>query len=167
MVEYRRAKSDNPDEIYFITIAIRDRNIARFNGNDFKLIKKCFDATMNNEDGNIEAFVLIPDHIHLLIKQGNIPFSERIRSFKIKSNFEIMGKNKSVWQSRFWEHRIRDGKDFINHVEYIHYNPVKHGYVSSPKDWGYSSFKTFVAEDKYTIDWSSGESLVIPGKKDQ
>lgn len=62
---------------------------------------------------------------------------------------------REIWQRRFWEHVIRDEKDLTRHVEYIHYNPVKHGFVKSPIDWPYSSFKKYVQEGFYSSDWGS------------
>jgi len=60
-----------------------------------------------------------------------------------------------VWQRRFWEHQIRDEKDFEAHCNYIHYNPVKHKYASAPKDWAYSTFHKFVKQGAYSADWGS------------
>ena len=58
-----------------------------------------------------------------------------------------------VWQRRYWEHRIRDEKDMIHHVNYIHYNPVKHGLVRCPHNWPYSSFHRWVKDGYYRADW--------------
>jgi len=118
---------------------------------------------MNSELGKIESFVFLPNHLHLLIRQGTISFSDRVRSFKIKSNFKISGRQTSIWQSRFWEHRICDEDDYNRHADYIHYNPVKHGYVVSPRDWQYSSFHGLVKQGIYPIDWSEGEAVSISG----
>ena len=71
--------------------------------------------------------------------------------------------SKTVWQPRFYEHCIRDERDFHNHLDYIHYNPVKHGLVSSPDQWAHSSFKHFVALGWYPNVW--GE-LVPPDVQD-
>jgi putative transposase len=68
-------------------------------------------------------------------------------------------KEQAVWQRRFWEHLIRDDNDYEKHVEYIHYNPVKHGHVKSPKDWVYSSFHKYVRQGKYDFNWGAGEPL--------
>ena len=63
-----------------------------------------------------------------------------------------------MWQRRFWEHQIRDDVDFQRHFDYIHFNPVKHGYVSAVKDWGFSSFHRYVREGVYCDNWGgSGE----------
>ncbi|MEH1930253.1 MAG: hypothetical protein V7K83_22700 [Nostoc sp.] len=65
-------------------------------------------------------------------------------------------------QRRFWEHQIKDEIDFIHHVNYIYYNPVKHGYVKAPKDWNYSSFILYVNKGIYDIDWGSGIEIEFP-----
>lgn len=71
----------------------------------------------------------------------------------------IKKKEQAVWQRRFWEHLIRDENDFQRHVEYAHYNPVKHGHVKAPRDWLYSSFHKYVEQGKYDSNWGEGESL--------
>ena len=62
-------------------------------------------------------------------------------------------KEQAVWQRRFWEHLIRDDNDYLRHVEYIHYNPVKHGHAKAPGDWEYSSFHKYVRQGKYDNNW--------------
>jgi len=64
------------------------------------------------------------------------------------------------WQKRFWEHRIRDERDHENHLNYIHFNPVKHGYVASPKDWPWTTFHSFVKNGIYQAYW--GSDVAIP-----
>ncbi len=68
---------------------------------------------------------------------------------------------RAFWQRKFWEHTIRDENDFIKHVEYIHYNPVKHGLVASPKDWEYSSFHRYVNLGLYDEMWGSSEDIIF------
>jgi len=63
----------------------------------------------------------------------------------------------TIWQRRFWEHLIRDDRDFRHHIDYIHYNPVKHGYVSKVVDWPYSTFHRFVRNGVYPTDWTSAD----------
>jgi len=60
------------------------------------------------------------------------------------------------WQRRFWEHRIRDDADLVRHVEYIHYNPVKHGHAACVGDWPYSSFHAYVRNGVYPADRGGG-----------
>jgi putative transposase len=64
-----------------------------------------------------------------------------------------------IWQRRFWEHAIRDEEDFARHADYIHFNPVKHGYVTRPLDWPYSSFRRFVKQGIYPEDWAASDSF--------
>ncbi len=63
------------------------------------------------------------------------------------------GSGRTLWQRRFWEHTIRDATDFSRHVDYIHYNPVKHGYVASPQEWPHSSLHRFVRDAILPPDW--------------
>lgn len=68
-------------------------------------------------------------------------------------------RERAVWQKRFWEHQIRDEEDFNKHLDYIHYNPVKHGLVSRVRDWPFSSFHRYVDRGLYPLDW--GENVVF------
>ncbi len=70
-------------------------------------------------------------------------------------------RERSVWQRRFWEHQIRDERDYAAHVDYIHYNPVKHGLVSAPGDWPYSSFSRYVGLGVYPAGWGVGVAPLI------
>jgi putative transposase len=65
----------------------------------------------------------------------------------------------AIWQRRFWEHQIRDEEDLIRHVEYIHYNPVKHGLAKAPRDWEYSSFHRYVRQGIYGQEWGADEVI--------
>ncbi|MBN1888999.1 MAG: transposase, partial [Thermoflexales bacterium] len=111
-----------------------------------------------------------PDHLHCIwtLPEDDSDFSIRWRLIKsaftrkcnmpqptvLSSSRQHKGEQ-AVWQRRFWEHRIRDETDFIRHVEYIHYNPVKHSLVKAPRDWEYSSFHRFVREGAYDQAWGS------------
>ena len=68
----------------------------------------------------------------------------------------------ALWQRRFWEHLIKDDRDFAGHVDDIHLNPVKHGLVAAPKAWPHSSFAEWVARDVYEPTWGSGEMPELP-----
>jgi putative transposase len=63
----------------------------------------------------------------------------------------------TIWQRRFWEHLIRDDTDLRNHIDYIHYNPVKHGYVTQPGDWPFSTFHGYVRDGVYPKNWASAD----------
>jgi putative transposase len=95
----------------------------------------------------IVAFVVMPDHLHAIItmKDGCDDYSRLIQEIKKGFTRRVRGRDMttSPWQSRFWEHTIRDMRDLYNHIDYIHANPVKHGYTHCPSDWTYSSLRRF------------------------
>jgi putative transposase len=62
---------------------------------------------------------------------------------------------RGIWQRRYWEHLVRDEEDYARHVDYIHYNPVKHGLVTQVKDWPYSTFSRWVRQGVYTEAWAA------------
>ncbi len=67
-------------------------------------------------------------------------------------------RERGVWQRRFWEHQIRDERDLQRHVDYIHYNPVKHGLVENVEDWPWSSYHRWVREMPYPQpDWQTAQ----------
>jgi len=116
----------------------------------------------------IISSVILPDHLHIIwtLPDNDINYPTRWRLIKsyfsrkwcsksdITINLSRKRKGeKEVWQRRYWEHLIIDEKDLEQHVEYIHYNPVKHEYVNSPYKWEYSSFKQFVSQGFYPEDW--------------
>ena len=68
----------------------------------------------------------------------------------------------AIWQRRFWEHRLRSERDFNHHIDYIHYNPVKHGLVVRPVDWEYSSIHQYIQRGIFTSDWGVGCLIDIP-----
>ena len=120
----------------------------------------------------IFGIVILPDHIHMLIKPENIKeYPTIIKSIKVRfsrdiniddvrlTESKIKKKEKGIWQRRYWERTIRNEKDLYDHFDYIHYNPVKHGYVDNVKDWEYSSFHKYVKQGKYDINWGSNNDI--------
>ncbi len=84
------------------------------------------------------------------------------RYFSMEMNTSVNHrKEKEVWQRRFWEHAIRDVNDWQKHMDYIHYNPVKHELVRMPADWQHSSFNYWVEKGLYEKDWGGMESLMF------
>jgi len=120
----------------------------------------------------IDAWVVLPEHLHAiwtlpdgdadfstrwtLIKRG---FSARIAEHESRSASRIAKGERGIWQRRFWEHTVRDDADFARHVDYVHFNPVKHGLAGSAKDWPFSSFRRAVARGNYPIHWGCGDDL--------
>ncbi len=114
----------------------------------------------------IHAWVVLPEHLHCVIELpfGDDDFSMRWRL--IKSQFSrnlplderlsinrLKRRERGIWQRRFWEHLIRDEDDYWHHVNYVHYNPLKHGLVKHVKDWPHSTFHRFVDIGVYDENW--------------
>lgn len=100
------------------------------------------------------AYVVLPEHCHLIWRMPaeDGDFSRRVRLIKhFMSRQQDMPK--SMWQARFWDHLIRNEADFFRHLDYIHYNPVKHGHCDVAAQWPDSSFGHYVRKDWYTPDW--------------
>lgn len=133
-----------------------------------RLLQRCIRQQREVRFFRIDAVVLLPDHLHMIwaLPPGDADFSTRWAA--IKGNFSRLWRRASrvgrpsdqqqagfhrVWQPRFMEHTIRDEEDLLHHVEYIHYNPVKHGLASCPKDWRWSSFHRYVRLGAYPLDW--------------
>ena len=95
-----------------------------------------------------------------LIKRG---FSAGLSVASGRSASQIAKREKGIWQRRFWEHQIRDETDFERHVDYVHYNPVKHGLVGRVADWPHSSFHAYVAKGLLPADWAglSGSDVAM------
>jgi putative transposase len=127
---------------------------------------------------DINAIVLLPDHCHLIMQlpEGNDNFSARINQIKGRFSRAIPAfdgqttssrkkrREREVWQRRFWEHVIRSEEDLARHLDYLHFNPVKHGLVGRCRDWPWSSFHRFVAEGYYDIEWGVNVELETVGE---
>jgi putative transposase len=71
----------------------------------------------------------------------------------LRTSSKIAKRERGLWQRRYWEHTIRDDSDLARHVDYIHFNPVKHGYVTQVRDWPHSSFHRYVTRGVLAADW--------------
>ncbi len=182
-MQYRRARTKGGT--YFFTVVTYKRKAILANTENVSLLREAFSHVMERHHFTIDvshvmerhhftidAFVLLSDHLHCMwtMPEGDRNFSKRWRL--IKSYFSRKcdarykntpspsrqnKKEQAVWQRRFWEHLIRDEQDFVKHVEYIHYNPVRHGLVKAPKYWEYSSFHRYVHNGLYDLEWGAGQ----------
>ncbi|MCH9031762.1 MAG: transposase [candidate division Zixibacteria bacterium] len=111
------------------------------------------------------AWAILPDHFHAMLNVGESSLSDIIHSFKIRYSrkFRDLYGPGRVWQNRFWDHAIRDQKDFNRHVDYIHINPVKHGLVKSPRYYQESSFNRYFESRHYDINWRGQDTSEIKG----
>jgi putative transposase len=114
---------------------------------------------------NLMAWVVLPDHIHILTENRNSDLSVFTKKMKLSysTNYRKLHNLKSgrIWQYRFYDHIIRNQDDLNNHIDYIHYNPVKHGFVNDPFKWKYSSISKY--QEYYGKDWGVKEKLVFDG----
>ena len=173
-MRYRRIKAEG--RTYFFTLVTHNRRPFLCYPNNVELLRQAFRYTMQRHPIEIDAFVLLPDHLHSIwtLPEGDHNFSMRWRL--IKSYFSRYAQNKydsivstsrenkqerAFWQRRFWEHLIRDDEDFAKHVDYVHYNPVKHGLVTAPKDWEYSSFHRYVRAGLYDAMWGTMDEITF------
>jgi putative transposase len=116
----------------------------------------------------IPAWVVLPDHFHLIINPKTNDLSKIIRVFKQDFGFlyrqRIGIRGGRVWQLRFWDHIIRDQNDMNRHIDYIHYNPVKHGLVKATRDYAHSSFADYVHNGYYQTEWGAKEEIHFDGE---
>uniref|UniRef100_UPI00356A9990 REP-associated tyrosine transposase n=1 Tax=Hydrogenophaga sp. TaxID=1904254 RepID=UPI00356A9990 len=156
---------------YFFTVNLAERRGNTLLVDHVDALREAFQKTRAAHPFAIDAMVVLPDHLHALwtLPQDDGDFS--VRWQQIKSHFSRavpMDERRSlsrqakgergIWQRRFWEHRIRDEDDFSQHVDYIHFNPVKHGLVGQVRDWPHSSFHRFVRHGKLAVDWGVGSA---------
>ena len=146
-------------DIVFITIVTYNRN--RIIIENIELLRNAILSIQNKSQFEVIAYIYLDDHIHLLIDSKENDLIKIIQSLKMSfgTQYRIKNEMKSgrVWQNRYWDHIIRDHIDMNNHIDYIYYNPVKHGLVKSPFAWKFSSINDY--KDLYQKDWGNDEIL--------
>ena len=152
-----------PNSMVFITIVTYNRK--QFLLEYINLIKQSLNYAKSKIMFNIVAIAILKDHIHIIIKPKVInEYPNIVKYFKTYFSRQINidnsnlsegkkhKKEKGVWQSRYWAHIILDENDLYKHIDYIHYNPMKH-YNVAPRDWKFSTFMRFVNNNYYDINW--------------
>ena len=165
MINYRRTYYAGG--IYFLTINLLERKNNHLLIEQIDVLRQAVIETRKQYPFEIHAWVVLPEHMHLLmgLPEGDADFSQRVRLIKAKfsralpklelrSSARVKQRERGIWQRRFWEHLIRDEADYQAHMDYIHYNPVKHGWVERVKDWQYSTFHRCVVAGIYDKDWA-------------
>lgn len=114
----------------------------------------------------LEAWVILPDHFYIIIYIADSDLSQIVHQFKIKYSrlYRQRYRPGRVWQNRFWDHVIRNQIDMNRHVDYIHYNPVKHGLIHDPFLYEYSSLRNWYEKGYYQRDWGCKEELLFEGR---
>jgi putative transposase len=151
MTNYRRNRV--PGGTYFFTINLLDRR-SRLLTDRIDLLREATRKIRCIHPFTIDAWVVLPDHMHCLwtLPEDDTDYTTRIRLLKAAfsksitphetlSPSRIARNERGIWQRRFWEHTIRDDKDYAAHMDYIHFNPVHHGLTDTPQAWPYSTFK--------------------------
>lgn len=163
-MRYRRVRL--PGATYFFTLVTHDRKPLLV-GDNVALFEQAVAVVRSRHPFDIDAAVILPNHIHALwtLPDGDSDYPKRWSL--IKQAFTRALEHRSlattpIWQNRYWEHTIRDERDFAAHVEYIHFNPVKHGLVHAPKDWAHSTFHAWVATGSYDLAWGADAEPAIP-----
>lgn len=159
MATYLRARVDGAT--FFFTLNLADRR-RRLLVDHIDVLRGAFAETKALLPFRIDAIVILPEHLHCMwtLPRTDSDYSERWR--RIKRSFSMAlrsarapdtpcDNDSAVWQPRFWEHVIRNDADYDAHMDYIHYNPVKHGHVRRTADWPYSSFHRCVAAGLYPV----------------
>jgi putative transposase len=164
MPNYRRNRVAGA--CYFFTVNLHDRRSDVLVG-EIDVLRSAVRATRARYPFHIDAWVVLPDHMHCLWTLPPDDFEFPARWQMIKATFSrsvrrgeerraslVRKRESGVWQRRYWEHTIRDELDYAAHMDYIHFNPVKHGLAAHAGDWPFSSFVRCVELGMYPRDWA-------------
>ena len=167
MPNYRRVRV--PGGTYFFTVNLLRRDSTLLTEHITEL-RAAFRTVRSERPFDIVAIVVLPDHLHCI---WSLPkddadnatrwrhikalFSRSLPGDELRSTRRLVKSERGIWQRRFWESLLRDERDLRAHVGYIHFNPVKHGWVTCVRDWPSSSFHRYVRDGVLTGDWG-GES---------
>jgi putative transposase len=164
MTQYRRPLM--PGATWFFTVNLAERKGNRLLIDKLDNLRSAIRSVQTDHPFRIDAAVILPEHLHCIwtlppsdsdfaTRWGLIKgyFSRSIDKGEQISASRLKRGERGLWQRRFWEHLIRDENDLSSHVDYIHWNPVKHGWVQRVADWPHSSFHTYVQRGIYAADW--------------
>ena len=178
MPEYRRSLIEGGT--YFFTVVTYNRRPILTSTEARKLLRSAWMDVCGRFPFATNAVCLLPDHIHCIwtLPDRDINYSVRWKEIKrlftksyleqigpgdIRSESRVRRGEAAIWQRRFWEHTIRDQTDLNHHLDYIHYNPVKHGLVQTVSDWPWSSFHRYVKMGYYETNWGEAVGQEVKG----
>ena len=161
----RYIRSLVPGGTYFFTVTLADRS-SDLLVREIECLRNAYRAVQRRHPFESVAICVLPDHLHagwklpegdkdygLRWQQIKRAFSTHVGEVGVLSSSKRSKREKGLWQRRYWEHLIRDEEDLARHVEYIHFNPVKHGHVQHVQDWPYSSFHRWVRRGDVPASW--------------
>jgi putative transposase len=170
MPDYRRYRI--PGGTFFFTVNLLERNPNDLLVRHIDVLRRAVKETRQRQPFHIDAWVVLPDHLHCVwtLPTGDTDNSGRWRSIKQifskampkterRTKVRLVRGERGIWQRRFWERMIFDDNDFAAHVDYCHINPVKHGLVRNVADWPYSTFHRYVKRGIIPIDWATSLSF--------
>jgi putative transposase len=173
MSYYRRLKIEGG--AFFFTVALADRR-SDLLVRHVERLRRAYGEVERQCPFETVAICILPDHLHALwrLPDGDADYASRwsllktgfsrgLPAAKTRSASKVAKREKGIWQRRYWEHAIRDDIDFERHVNYIHYNPVKHKLVTRVVDWPFSSFHRYVAQRILPTDWA-GDASELSGR---
>ncbi len=165
MMKYRRSLVASGTFFFTVNLADRQSDLLVAHVESLRSVVR---LTRQRHPFEIVAMVVLPDHLHAiwrlpendtdyptrwsLIKAG---FSRRLAKSESIGASRLRKRERGIWQRRYWEHQIRDDDDLDRHVAYVHFNPVKHGYVERAIDWPYSSIHRYVGEGAVSETWGT------------
>ena len=162
-MRYRR--STTPGATYFFTVNLADRKSGLLTER-IESLRHAVRAVRQSHPFDIVAMVVLPDHLHAIWRlpeeDADFPlrwslikgaFSRSVPKTEVIRRSREAKRERGIWQRRYWEHQIRDEDDLAKHVAYVHFNPVKHGYVKRAADWPYSSIHREIRRGNLNDDW--------------
>jgi putative transposase len=167
-----------PGASYFFTLVTYERAPIFADARTIELYHRAVRKVQKIRPFTLDAEVVLPDHVHLLctLPDGDADYPTRVRLIKTAFTRAMRSRTtdgeaspsrtakgeRGVWQRRYWEHTIRDERDFQAHLDYIHINPVKHGLVAAARDWPNSTFLTWVERGAYDPWWGGDDMPPLP-----
>ncbi len=169
MSNYRRAKLGGAS--YFFTLIAYCRRPILCDNTVRQALRNAVEATRREHPFSIDAWVLLPDHLHCIWtlpsndadfplrwskikRRTSLACRDAYRDDRLSTPSKRKRRESTLWQRRYWEHLIRDDDDFSHHLDYIHFNPVKHGLADAAGKWPYSTFHRLVASGTYPENWA-------------
>ena len=170
MPEYRRNRV--PGGTYFFTVVLADRQSSLLLDR-VDALREAVRATRVARPFHVDAWVVLPEHLHCIwtLPQGDSDFPGRWQAIKRRFSAAVPATEardavrarrgeRGIWQRGYWEHTIRGEADYGAHMDYVHFNPVRHGYVGAPGAWPFSTFRRCVALGMYPAEWVGGDDRV-------
>jgi putative transposase len=171
MRTYKRARI--PGATYFFTVNLAERHAEALLTQHIHVLRAAFQEVMQKHPFTLVAIVILPEHLHCIWRlppeDSDFPmrwrlikahFSRALARSEPMSASRVRKGERGIWQRRYWEHMIRDELDLQRHLDYIHYNPVKHGYVKRASEWPHSSFQRYVEHGYYPENWAAALDVI-------